>query len=71
MDQEKSRAIKIRSKAVGGGILVRFSNFDKCRPEEAADVVSGMALDQVGMNVVGKVDESRQSNGRIIRLFAG
>ena len=29
----------------------RFSNLDKCQPEAACDVISGKALDYVGMNV--------------------
>ena len=28
-----------------------FLNFDKCRPEAAGDVISGMALDYVGVDV--------------------
>ena len=46
-----------------------FSNFDKCRPEAPGDVISGMALDHVGMDVTASLGGSRLNSGRIIRLF--
>ena len=33
------------TKAIGGGIFGGFSNFEKCRPEVADDVVSDVAVD--------------------------
>ena len=36
---------EIRPEAVGGGIFDRFTNFYKCRPEVAGDVISGRAID--------------------------
>ena len=46
-----------------------FSNFDKCRPEVAGDVISGAALVYVRVDVRAKFGDSRLNNGRIIRLF--
>ena len=44
--QAKRRTTKIRHKAVGGGIFdCFFSNFEKCRPEVADVVVSGVAVE--------------------------
>ena len=43
-DPRSNRSGEIRLKAVGCGIFGRFSNFDKCRPEGAGDVTSGMAV---------------------------
>ena len=45
LDQAKYHATETRSKAVGDGIFSHFSNFDKCRPEAAGDVISGMAVE--------------------------
>ena len=39
--QVKRRATKMRPKADGSDIFGRFSNFDKCWPEVAGDVISG------------------------------
>ena len=46
-----------------------LSNFDKCRPEVAGDVISGVALGYVSMDVRAKLGDSRLNNGRIIQLF--
>ena len=62
----KRRATKIRPKAVAGGILGRFANFDKCRAEEAGDVISGVAADYVGMDVHATSAETALNSGRII-----
>ena len=40
----------VRPKAVGCGIFGWFSNVHKCRPQAAGDVISGLALDYVGMD---------------------
>ena len=58
LGQQKSHSTKIRPKAVGGGILGRFSNVDKCRPEVAGDVIFGTAVDLVGMDVSAKCGDS-------------
>ena len=42
--RQQSHATKIRPKAVGGSIFGRFSNVDKCRPEVAGDVISGVVV---------------------------
>ena len=58
-------------KAVGCGIYGRFSNIDKYRLEvEAADdIISGLALDYVGMDVPTCFGDCGLNSGRIIRLF--
>ena len=66
MRQAKRRAIKIRPKAVGSGIFSLFANFDKCRSEVAGDVMSGMAVDYVGMYVCATFSESGLNSGQII-----
>ena len=45
LGQAKRRATKIRPEAVGGGFSAVYSSFDKCRPEVAGDVISGVAAD--------------------------
>ena len=49
----------------------RFTNFDRCRAQVASDFISGVAVGYVRMDVLVKLDDSRLSSGRIIRLFAG
>ena len=53
------------NKAVGCGI----SNLDKCRPEAAGDVISGMAIDYLGRHVRANLGDYRLNSGQIIRLF--
>ena len=45
LGQAKYSITKIQRYAIGGGISTVFSNFDKCPPEVAGDVISGVALD--------------------------
>ena len=45
--QAKLRASKIRPTAVGGGIVVRFANFDKFPADVAGDITSSAAVDYV------------------------
>ena len=47
-----------------------FFNFEKYRPEVADDVISGVTVDKVGMNVSVKFGDSVLNSGQIIRLFA-
>ena len=61
---------EIQPKAVGCGIFFRFSNVDNCRAELTGDVISGKALEYLGLDVLAKLGDSRLNNGRIIRLFA-
>ena len=68
-DPRLNHSGEIRPKAVGCCIFSRFSNFYKCRPEVAGDVISGVALEHVGMDVHAKCGESMLISGRIIRLF--
>ena len=43
LGQAKRHVTKIRPKAVG--IFGRFLNFDKCRPEAAGEVITGVAVE--------------------------
>ena len=54
-----NRSGEIRPKAVGCSIFGHFPNFDKCRPEIADDVISGMTLGYVGVDVRAKFGDSR------------
>ena len=60
-------ALDNADKAVGCGIFGHFSNFDKCRPEVAGEVVSGTALDYVGLDVPVKCGDSKSNGSRDIR----
>ena len=42
---------KIRPKAVRSGIFGGFLNFDKCRSEVTGDIMSGVAVHYVSMDV--------------------
>ena len=64
--QVKRRATKIRSKTVGGGIVGRFSNFDKYPSEVAGDVISGLARDNVGTDVRATCGGSAVNSSRNI-----
>ena len=64
--QVKRRATKIRPKAVGSGIFGRFPNFDKCPSEVAGDVISGVAVDYVGVDVRATFGDSGLNSVRII-----
>ena len=60
LGQAKCHNTKIRPKAVRGGIFGRFfSNSDKCRPEVAGDVISGVVVDQAGKDFLVKFRDSR------------
>ena len=64
--QAKRRATQIRPKAVGGGIFGSFSNFGKCRSEEAGKVISGLAAEWVGTDVRATCGECGLNSGRNI-----
>ena len=66
MKQAKRRATKIRPKTIGSGIFGRVPNLDKCRSEVADDVISGVTVDYVGMDVRATFGESGLNSGRII-----
>ena len=66
MRQAKHRTIEIRPKAVGSGIFAHIVNFDKWRSEAGGDVVSGVAVGQVGVYVRAAFGESELNSGRII-----
>ena len=46
-----------------------FFNFDKCCPVAAGDVISGRAVESVGMDVRAKFRDSRLNSDQIIQLF--
>ena len=46
-----------------------YSNFSKCQPKVAGEVISGKAVEYVGIDVHEKFGDSTLNNGRIIRLF--
>ena len=46
------------SEAVECGIFVRFLNFENCQPEVVHDVISGMADQDVGMDVCANFGDS-------------
>ena len=54
---------------MGSDIFGRFPNVDKCRSEEAGDVISGAAVGHVGTDVSATFGESGLNSGRIILLF--
>ena len=62
----KRRATKIQPKAVGSGIFGRYPNFDQYRSEVAGDVISGVAIDYVGVDVLVRATfgEIGLNNGR-------
>ena len=64
--QVKRRATKIRPKAVGRSIFGRFPNFNKYRSEVTGDVISGVAVDCVDVDVRVAFGESGLDTGRII-----
>ena len=43
-----------------------FSNFDKCRPELAGDVISGVDIEWIGDDVCVKCGDSMVNSDRII-----
>ena len=45
---------EIRPKAIGCSIFDRFSNFNKWQSEAAGDVISGVALENVGADVLAR-----------------
>ena len=61
----KQNATPLTFDPVGRDIFGRFfSNFDIYRPEVAGDVITGVALKQVGMDVRGKFCDSMLNSSR-------
>ena len=68
-DPHLNRSGEIQMKAVGCDIFGRFSNFDKSRPEVAGDVISDVAVEQVGVDVRVKFcDSNRSRDIRVSRV---
>ena len=63
-----NRFLEIPPETVGGGIFDRFRNFDNCQSEVASDVISGIAVQYVGVDVCVKFGESRLNHSQDIRL---
>ena len=61
--------IPTKPKAVGSGIVDRFSNFDNCQSEEAGDVISGVAVNPAGVKARVKFGDSRSNHSQDIRLL--
>ena len=53
-----------------GAFSTVFSNFHKCRPEVAGDVLSGVEVEWVGVDVRAKFGDSRLNSDRVNRLYA-
>ena len=66
--QAKRCATQIRSKAIRSGIFCSFANSDKCRSEVAGDVISGVAVDYVSVDVHARLGASELRGGRVIGL---
>ena len=58
--QAKRSATKIRPKAVESDI------FDKCQPEVAGGIISGVAVDQASVDIYVKCGDSMLNSGQII-----
>ena len=69
MAKAKRRTTKIQPKAVGGGIVGRYSNFDKCLSQSAGDFISSVAVEEVGTDVRATFGEAGLNSGRIIRFL--
>ena len=65
--RQKRRASKIQPKPVGGGISAVVSDVDKCRPEADCDVISGVAINLVGLEVRVKCGGSRLNGAAELR----
>ena len=55
-----------KNRRIGYGIFGRFSNFDKWQPEVTSDVIYGVALVYVDVDVGAKLGDSRLNSGRTI-----
>ena len=66
MGQEKRRVTKIRRPKAGqSGTSIN----DKCRPEVAGDVISGMVVEYANLNDCAQFGGSRLNSIQIIRIF--
>ena len=67
--RQNAAPLKFDPKPSEATFSVVFLNFDKYRPEVADDVISGVTLDYVSVDVLARVGDSRLNSGLIIRLF--
>ena len=67
-DPRLHRSPEIGPEVVGGGIFGRFSNIDDFRPKVDSDTMSGAFVEQTGVAVRIRGDESRSNCSRDIRL---
>ena len=70
MGSQNAAPLKFDPKPSEAAFSAIFSNFDKCRPKAAGDVVSGAAVDYVGMHVRAKSGDFRL-NAKGPRASAG
>ena len=63
------KRVKYRDPRLSHSVDAPFFNSDKCRLEVAGDVISGVALDDVSMDVSAIFCDSRLNSGQIIRLW--
>ena len=64
-DKQNAAPLKFDPKPSQAALSAVFANFDKCRSEAAGDVISGVAVDYVGMNVRATFVESGLNNVHI------
>ena len=66
-DPRLNRSGAIRPKAVGSGIFDSLSR-DNCRRKVASDIISGVAIEEVGRDVRVKSSDSRSNCSRDVRV---
>ena len=64
--RQNSAPLKFDPKPSEAAFWTVFSNFDKCQLEVAGNVISGVAVELIGMDVRATFGESVLNNGRII-----
>ena len=67
-DHRLNRSREIPPEAVGIWIFDRSFNFDNWQPTVANDIISGVVVQDVGLDVVTKLGDSRLNRSRDIRL---
>ena len=69
LGRQNTAKLKFEPKPTEAAFSAVFSNVVKCPSEVAGDVMSGVAVDQVGVDVRATSGESRLNSGQIIRVF--
>ena len=68
---ENDARLKFDPKPLEAAFSAVFRTFGRCRPKAAGGVMSGVAVQQVGLDVRVQYGASKLNSGRIISLFAG